>query len=77
MLTDSNGQRYVMQSWSQQRDPALTEGDLADLGSRLDLPEGWTFGVETLENDLVIDSTDAPAQVFQDELMNTYSLVPA
>jgi hypothetical protein len=54
----------------------LIEGDLAGLGSRLDLPEGWTFGVETLENDLVIDSTDAPAQVFQDELMNTYSLVP-
>ena len=76
VLTDSSGQRYVMQSWSQQRDPALTEGDLADLGSRLDLPEGWTFSVETLENDLVIDSTGAPAQVFQDELMNTYSLIP-
>jgi len=77
VLTDSSGQRYVMQSWSQQRDPALTEVDLADLGTRLDLPEGWTFSVETLENDLVIDSTGAPAQVFQDELMNTYSLIPS
>lgn len=77
VLTDSSGQRYVMQSWSQQRDPALTEVDLADLGSRLDLPEGWTFSVETLESDLVIDSTGAPAQVFQDELMNTYSLIPS
>lgn len=76
VLTDGNGQRYVMQSWSQQRDPALTEADLASLGSRLDLPEGWSFSVETLESDLVIDSTSAPAQVFQDELMNTYSLIP-
>jgi hypothetical protein len=75
VLTDGTGQRYVMQSWSQQRDPALTEKDLAGLGSRLDLPDGWTFSVETLDSDLVVDSTGAPAQVFQDELMNTYSLV--
>jgi hypothetical protein len=75
VLTDGAGQRYVMQSWSQQRDPALTEKGLAGLGSRLDLPDGWTFSVETLDSDLVVDSTGAPAQVFQDELMNTYSLV--
>lgn len=75
VLTDANGARYVMQSWSQQRDPELDETNLADLGSRLDLPDGWTFDVETLATDLVIDSTGSPAQVFQDELMNTYSLV--
>jgi hypothetical protein len=77
VLTNDAGQRYVMQSWSQQRDPSLTEEDLAGLGPRLDLPEGWSFSVETLDGDLVIDSTGAPAQVFQDELMNTYSLIPA
>lgn len=77
VLTDTEGRRFVMQSWSQQRDPALTEDDLAGLAARLDLPDGWTFSVETLESDLVIDSTGAPAQVFQDELMNTYSLIPA
>jgi hypothetical protein len=75
VLTDSAGQRYVMQSWSQQRDPSLSGEDLAGLGSRLDLPDGWTFSVETLDSDLVVDSTGAPAQVFQDELMNTYSLI--
>jgi hypothetical protein len=77
VLIDGSGERYVMQSWSQQRDPSLSEADLASLGSRLDLPEGWTFSVETLDGDLVVDSTDAPAQVFQDELMNTYSLIPS
>lgn len=76
VLTDAEGQRYVMQSWSQQRDSSLTEAGLDDLGSRLDLPVGWTFSVEILESDLEIDSTGAPAQVFQDELMNTYSLIP-
>lgn len=75
VLIDTDGNRYVMQSWSQQRDPALTETDLVTLGERLELPDGWTFGTETLDSDLVVDSTGAPAQVFQDELMNTYSLI--
>lgn len=75
VLTDPSGARYVMQSWSQQRDPSLSERDLSSLGSRLQLPQGWTFSVETLDADLVIDSRGTPAQVFQDELMNTYSLV--
>jgi hypothetical protein len=75
VLTDPSGARYVMQSWSQQRDPNLVEAGLQDLGSRLALPEGWTFAFESLEDDLVLDSTGAPAQVFQDDLMNTYSLI--
>ncbi len=77
VLTDTTGARFVMQSWSQQRDSNLSEADLASLGSRLALPEGWTFSTETLTEDLVIDSTSAPARVFQDELMNTYSLIPS
>lgn len=76
VITDDAGSRYVMQSWSQQRDPALGEADLPSLGDRLALPAGWTFTVEELDADLVIDSTGAPARVFQDELMNTYSLIP-
>ncbi len=75
VLADNLGARYVMQSWSQQRDPELTESSLASLGTRLDLPDGWTFSIEILDSDLVVDSTGAPARVFQDELMNTYSLI--
>lgn len=76
VLTDDTGRRFVMQSWSQQRDPSLTFDVLASLADRLDLPDGWTFTTETLTEDLVLDSTMGPAQVFQDELMNTYSLMP-
>ena len=32
-LTDPEGTTYVMQTWSQQKDPTLAEADLADLGS--------------------------------------------
>ena len=45
--------------------------DLAALGSRLSLPEGWTYGVRTLETELTVLS-DGLATVVQDELRNTY-----
>ncbi len=41
-LTAPDGSVYVMQSLSQIVDPELQVEDLADLGSRLALPEGWT-----------------------------------
>ncbi len=75
VLTTPDGRRFVMQSWSQQRDPALAESDLADLGSRLALPDGWTYASETLTEDLVVGADRAPAQVLQDDLANSYSLV--
>ena len=38
-LTDPAGSTYVMQTWSQQKDPSLEEDDLAGLGDRLQLPD--------------------------------------
>lgn len=75
-LIADDGTEYVMQSWSQQRDATLTEGDLAGLGTRLQLPEGWQFVSRTLSEDLVVDTTNTLAQVLQDELMNSYSRIP-
>ena len=72
-LTDPAGVTYVMQTWSQQRDPSLTESDLAGLGARLQLPEGWTFAARTLDAPLLIDTRTVPAQVLQDDLGNSYS----
>lgn len=76
VLTATDGTEYVMQSWSQQRDPNLTEADLATLGSRLQLPAGWTYTSRVLDADLVVDTTTEPAEVLQDELMNSYSRIP-
>lgn len=76
VLTATDGTEYVMQSWSQQRDPALTEADLAALGTRLQLPDGWTYASRVLATDLVVDTTTEPAQVLQDEFLNSYSRIP-
>jgi len=73
-LTAPDGSVYVMQSFSVEIDPTLTVDDLADLGPRLDLPEGWTFGSRVLEDELVVEDLDGRAVVVQDPLRNTYQL---
>ena len=73
-LTSPDGAVYVMQSWSQQIAPTLTEADLRTLGDRLTLPAGFTFGSRVLRKPLSV-GTDASGAAFvlQDELMNAYS----
>ena len=72
-LVAPDGAAYVMQSWSQQVDPTLGEADLAGLGDRLELPEGWTYRTRTLDADLVVVTVEEDARVLQDELENSYS----
>lgn len=72
-LTAPDGTTYVMQTWSQQKDPTLAEADLAGLGSRLQPPTGWTYRTRTLDAPLQVVTTAAPAKVLQDDLGNSYS----
>jgi hypothetical protein len=74
-LVNPAGTRYVMQSRSLIVDPTLTEAELPNLGNRLKLPDGWTFEVRTLEEDLDVLDTDGIATVVQDELLNTYQRI--
>lgn len=74
-LTDPDGRVFVMQSYSLEVDPALSLADLAGLGDRIALPEGWSFAARTLEEDLVVTDIDGIATVIQDDLSNTYQLV--
>ena len=74
-LRANDGRVFVMQSWSQQVDPALVEEDLASLADRLSLPPGWIYEPVVLTTDLIIGASAQPAQVLQDELSNSYSLV--
>jgi hypothetical protein len=74
-LRDPALRRWVMQTWSQIVDPDLSRADLPGLGERLDLPEGWSFQVQTLTSPLRIDTTTHAAQVLQDDLANSYSLL--
>jgi hypothetical protein len=74
-LHDPALRRWVMQTWSQIVDPDLSRADLATLGERLTLPAGWTYRTRTLTTPLRIDTTTHAAQVLQDELANSYSLL--
>ncbi len=51
-LVDPQGHVYVLQSCSQRMEKTMTIEQLPDLGSRLQLPPGWRYRVETLPQDL-------------------------
>ncbi|OBJ57873.1 hypothetical protein A9W95_12235 [Mycobacterium sp. 1423905.2] len=74
-LHDPQGQRWVMQTWSQVVDPNLSRADLPKLADRLKLPERWTYQSRVLREELRIDTTTRAARVLQDDLNNSYSLV--
>ena len=60
-----------MQSYAQIVDPDLTIEDLSTLGDRLSPPEGWTYGIRTLEEDFLLDSAGL-AYVINDDYDNSY-----
>ncbi|WP_369807331.1 hypothetical protein [Mycobacterium sp. 852002-51057_SCH5723018] len=74
-LQDPQGHHWVMQTWSQVVDPDLSRADLPKLGERLKLPDGWSYQSRVLTEELRIDTTSRAAQVTQDDLTNSYSLV--
>jgi hypothetical protein len=73
-LVAPGGDLYVMQSYSQIRDPDQTIGDLRTLGRRLDLPPGWRYRVRRLRKPLDVTPIAGNATIIQDELLNTYQL---
>jgi hypothetical protein len=72
-LVAPDGTVWVMQTYSQIKDPTLSMADLPGLASRLMLPTGWTYRVRTLTEPLVVATEDHPAQVLQDDLEDSYS----
>lgn len=70
-LTSPEGDVYMMQSYSKMADPTLTIDDLATLGERLKLPQGWTYKTRTLDADYALKA-DGTAYVVQDDLYNSY-----
>lgn len=74
-LLAPDGTRYVMQAYSQIRDPELEIGDLRSLGDRLELPLGWRYRSHRLRDDLVLRAR-GEATIVQDELLNTYQRLP-
>ena len=73
-LINPEGKAYIMQAYCVGVDPTLNQSTLGDLAGRLKLPVGWIFRSRILDEELVVDTTDHPATVVQDELENTYTL---
>lgn len=73
-LVAPNGDVYMMQSYAQMADPKLTIADLENLGSRLKLPQGWTYRARTLDADVQLEANGL-AYVINDDLYNAYQRV--
>jgi hypothetical protein len=74
-LVAPGGARYLMQSYSQIRDPKLKIGQLRSLGGRLALPPGWRYRTRQLQHDLILRAS-GKATIIQDDLLNTYQREP-
>jgi len=70
-LTSPGGDVYVMQSYSQIVNPALSMKDLPVLSEQLKLPAGWTYRSRVLDQDLSLVANGI-AYVLQDNLSNSY-----
>jgi hypothetical protein len=73
-LVAPGGDVYVMQAYSQIRDPSLRIGQLRRLGKRLALPPGWHYRVRRLARPFALAAIGGRATILQDELQNTYQL---
>jgi hypothetical protein len=74
-LVAPGGDVYVMQSYSQIKEPWLTLADLRTLGGQLSLPPGWRYRSRRLGEELVL-AVKQRATIVQDELQNTYQRAP-
>jgi len=71
ILTDPDGNEYVMQSYAQIVDPNLMYKDLPGLASELRLPPGRQYSSRTLTQELQLNSNGL-ATVVNDDLANSY-----
>ena len=70
-LIDPEGHVYVMQSYARINDPDLRYGDLKALGSRLDLPAGWSYRPRSYDYRTTV-TANGLAYVVNDDLLNSY-----
>lgn len=73
-LTDPDGRRYLMQSYSQIVDPDLSYDQLGRLGKRIGLPDGWSYRSYEPKRTIALPA-NGQATIVQDELRNTYQRI--
>lgn len=74
LLRQPDGIVWVMQVYSHAVDASLSSANMAGIGDRLNLPEGWTFEVKVLDEPLLIEPAraDGDAYIMRDDFRNTY-----
>ena len=75
-LTDPDGTRYLMQSFTRAVDPRQDITELKTLGERLELPDGWSWRTYVLDEEFELTSDNGVALVATDDLGNTYQRIP-
>lgn len=70
-LIDPSGKVYTMQSATRAINRNQTIDQLDQLGSKLNLPSGWSFRIDMLKEDLILPS-NGQTEIIQDEFQNTY-----
>jgi len=73
-LINPQGEEYIMQSYSRLIDQDQSIDDLATLGSRLNLPSGWSFQAEILQVDFQVIA-EGLAFVITDDFDNAYQKI--
>ena len=73
-LIRPDGAAFVMQARCVGVDPTMSDERLDTLGDDLALPDGWSYRVRVLDEELVVDTSASLATVVQDEFENTYTL---
>ena len=75
LLRSPDGKTWVMQSYATEVDKDLSFDQLANLASKLKLPDGFKFEVKTLTKDLTIDLRKANdvAHILRDNLHDIYA----
>ena len=75
ILDDPNGTSWIMKSYTDFVDKNLTYEDLETLNTKLELPPGWSYRVEVLDQNLMMAPVNGTAIITQDELQNVYDAI--
>ena len=75
LLRTPEGKVWVLQVFTTDKDKTMSMETMDQLGSKLQLPEGWKFEVKMLDRDLSLQPrrvADGEAYIMRDNLGNTY-----
>lgn len=77
LLSDPEGNNFIMQSYSHIVDDTFTMQDLPNLLSdgKIQLPKGWNYASVTLTEPLEVSTVNGSTYVVQDDLENSYQFL--